>query len=74
MSKTISKIIVATYKLDYWLAEICISSIRYWYPDIHISIVYDYSRSASNFKNLRKKEVDVIELPLKKFGWGLSKL
>lgn len=71
----LDKVVIACYKNDFWLAEICCSSIRYWYPEIPIALIYDYSAGASDFKRLQKRfGVSLIELPYKKFGWGLSKI
>lgn len=71
----IQRVIIACYKKDYWLTEICCSSIRHWYPDIPVSVIYDYSKGSVDFSKLVNKfGVSVIDLPIKKFGWGLSKI
>ena len=75
MGKPVSKIVVAAYKHDYWLAEICMSSIRYWHPEIPIALLYDFSCGAVDFSRAQQRYgFEVIDLPIKKFGWGLSKI
>jgi hypothetical protein len=75
MSKPVTKIVIATYKYDFWLAEICMASARYWHPDIPLSIVYDYSKGAIDFSKAQQRfGFEVIDLPIKQFGWGLSKI
>ena len=75
MSMPISKVVVAAYKKDFWLVEICISSIRYWYPDIPVAIVYDYSKGTVDFSHVKREyNAEIIDLPIKNFGWGLSKI
>ena len=71
----ITKVVVAAYKKDFWLAEICLSSIRYWYPDIPVAIAYDYSKGPIDFSLVKKEyNAEIIDLPIKNFGWGLSRL
>lgn len=71
----IDKIVIAAYKYDYWLAEICMASVRYYYPKIPIAVVFDFSKGAADFSFAKKQyQIEIIDLPIKKFGWGLSKI
>lgn len=71
----IDKIVIAAYKHDFWLAEICMASVRYYYPQISIAVVFDFSQGAADFSFARKHyQIEIIDLPIKKFGWGLSKI
>jgi hypothetical protein len=38
----IEKVYVSCYKNDAWLARLCVASIRYWYPDLPITLIKDY--------------------------------
>ncbi|TWI81405.1 nucleotide-diphospho-sugar transferase [Lacibacter cauensis] len=71
----IDKIVIATYKHDFWLAEICMASVRYYYPQIPIAVVFDFSKGEADFSFAKKQyQIEIIDLPIKKFGWGLSKI
>ena len=61
--RPISRIYVSCYKADYWLAEICITSIRYWYPQIPVSLIVDYSAGAFDTRRVERAwDVDVVPL------------
>ena len=71
----INKILIACYKKDFHLTRICVASIRYFYPEIEISLLMDLKAGSFSTKELEKKwNVNVLELERKNFGWGLSKL
>jgi hypothetical protein len=71
----IDKVVIAAYKHDFWLAEICMASVRYYYPQIPIALVFDFSKGAADFSFAQKHyQIEIIDLPIKKFGWGLSKI
>ena len=71
----IDKIVIAAYKHDFWLAEICMASVRYYYPQIRIAVVFDFSKGAADFSFAKERyQIEIIDLPIKKFGWGLSKI
>ncbi|MEJ8842213.1 hypothetical protein WG954_07450 [Lacibacter sp. H375] len=75
MPESVSKVVIASYKYDFWLAEICMASVRYWYPEMPLAIVYDHSKGAVDFTKVKKRYgAEIIELPIKQFGWGLSKI
>jgi hypothetical protein len=71
----INKIVIAAYKHDFWLAEICMASVRYYYPQMPIAVIFDFSKGAADFSFAKKHyQIEIIDLPIKKFGWGLSKI
>ena len=71
----VDKVFINTYKYDFHFARICIASIRYWYPDIPIYLIKDTNAGNFNTKNAEKIwNVNVLDIPRKKFGWGYGKL
>ncbi len=74
IEKTLA-IVVFSNRKDYFLTKICISSIRYFYPDIEIFLVKDRLNGNYNTKSLRKIfNVKLLKLEKKYFGWGAAKL
>lgn len=41
MSQAIEAVVVPCFRGDFWLAKICVASIRYWYPHITIRLLVD---------------------------------
>ena len=71
----VERIYIATYKYDWNFAKICISSIRYWYPEIPICILKDRTAGCFETKNvLNDWNIEEIDLGEKSWGWGFSKL
>lgn len=71
----IQRIYIATFKKDVYLTKTCVASIRYWYPDIPISLIKDYSWGFFDTSEIEKKfNVDVFDTEKKNFQWGFSKL
>jgi len=71
----IEKIYIATHKHDVRLARICVASIRYWYPDVPISLIKDYYNGEFSTEEIERVwKVSVFETPYRRFGWGMSKL
>jgi hypothetical protein len=71
----VDKVFINTYKYDFHFARICIASIRYWYPDIHVYLIKDENEGAFDTSNTEKVwNVKVLDIPRKKFGWGYGKL
>lgn len=71
----ISKVYINTHRYDFWLAKICIASIRYWYPKIKIVLIKDLGQG--NFDTLITEkywQVEIFETNKKTFGWGYGKL
>jgi hypothetical protein len=70
----VTTVYVNAYKYDSDFAEVCIASIRYWYP--HIPIVLIKDTGAGNFDTRPTEEnwdIQVFDSPRKRFGWGFGK-
>jgi lipopolysaccharide biosynthesis glycosyltransferase len=73
--KRIDKIVIACFKKDLHLLRICVSSIRYWYPDIEIYLLRDVSSGKFSTKEIEKYfSAQRAETMQKYTGWGLAKL
>jgi len=62
-------------KYDFHLARICLASLRYWYPEVPVRFIKDYSQG--NFDTSHAGKVwnaEVLALHRKKLGWGFGKL
>lgn len=71
----VDKVFINTYKYDFHLARICIASIRYWYPEIAIFLIKDEKEGSFDTSFTEKTwNVNVLDVPRKKFGWGYGKL
>lgn len=69
------EIVILCYKKDLYLTKICVSSIRYFYPNINIYLVKDEIAGVFSTKQLEKKfSVQVMDLGLKKYGWCTGKI
>ena len=65
---------VCCNKNDYFLARICIASIRYYYPYATIELVKDSGNGSFNTKEIERLfNVKIIEFAVKKVGWGAAK-
>lgn len=74
MSKDIGIVVFANAK-DYFLTKICVSSIRYFYPEIDIFLVKDELNGKFNTKTLERNfNVKHLKLSKKYFGWSAAKL
>lgn len=64
----IDKTLTKAYKNDFWLAEICMVSLRYSYPKIRIAVVLIYQKVQLIFR-LQKKhyQIEIIGLLIRKF-------
>ncbi len=71
----IERIYIACYKHDFRFTRILVSSIRFWYPDIPISLIKDETYGPFDTRQLESVcNVDVYPAENKKFGWGFAKL
>ena len=71
----VEKVFINTYRYDFHLAKICIASVRHWYPHIPIFLIKD--ENSGKFATSRTEKiwnVQVLQIPRKKFGWGYGKL
>lgn len=67
-------IVVCCNKRDFFLAKICIASIRYYYPEINIELVKDIGNGRFSTGSLEKYfNVQVTDLGLPKLGWSGAK-
>ena len=67
-------IVVCCNKSDFFLARICIASIRYYYPDVAIELVKDPGRGNFDTTELEKYfKVMQIDLGVKQLGWSAAK-
>ena len=67
-------IVVCCNKKDVYLANICIASIRYFYPDIRIELIKDPGNGNFNTTELERSfNVRVVDLGIKQLGWSGAK-
>jgi glycosyltransferase involved in cell wall biosynthesis len=67
-------IVVCCNKKDFFLARICIASIRYYYPSIIIELIKDPGNGKFNSVELEKlMKVKNVDLKIKKLGWSGAK-
>ncbi len=68
-------VVVFGNRKDYFFTKICISSIRYYYPDVEILLVKDQLNGNYDTSSLRKAfNVKLLNFDKKYFGWGASKV
>jgi hypothetical protein len=69
------KIVILCHKHDFFLTEICVASIRYFYPEIEIFIIKDHFKGSFSSEEMeRVMGVNVLDLGIKKFGWAAAKM
>jgi hypothetical protein len=62
-------------KQDVYLTNICVASIRYYYPDVVIFLIKDELNGTFSTDVLEEKfSVNLLDLGLKKFGWCTGKI
>lgn len=68
-------IYIVCHKLDYFLAQIAVASIRYYYPDVEINLVKDEINGKFSTTELEQQfSVNLISLGEKRFGWASAKI
>lgn len=68
-------IVVHCNKADYYLARICIASIRYYYPDAPVYLVKDLLNGDFSTQELEDAfNIKLLGFEVTNFGWGASKL
>ena len=68
-------IIIFCHKKDFFLAEILVASIRYFYPIVEIYLCKDLLNGSFQTKEMEKFwEVKVLDLGITKFGWSAAKM
>ena len=74
MVNTDLTIVVCCNKKDFFLARICIASIRYYYPDISIELIKDLGNGKFDSNELEKRfTVKLVDLGVQKMGWSGAK-
>jgi hypothetical protein len=74
LKNDISVVVFANSK-DFFLTKLCISSIRFYHPDVEILLVKDELNGKFNSRVLEKKfNVKNIKLNKRYFGWGSAKV
>lgn len=70
----IDRIYINTHRYDLFYTRICLASVRFWYPDIPISLIVDQSNGSFIYGSLLSKwKVEVLDTNNRKYGWGLGK-
>lgn len=68
-------IVVFGNRRDYFFTKICISSIRYYYPEVDIYFVKDHLNGNYFTRIFRRRfNVKLLNLGKKYYGWGASKI
>ena len=69
------KILICCNKKDFFLTRICVSSIRYYYPEVDIYILKDYLNGEFSSLELEKSwNVKMLDLGIRKYGWSAAKM
>jgi len=68
-------IVVFANRKDFFLSKLCITSIRFYYPDVQILLVKDKLNGNFNTRRLRKVfNVEILNLGKNYYGWGAAKV
>lgn len=68
-------IFIVCHKLDYYLAQIAIASIRYYYPKVEINLIKDEKNGKFSTIELQHQfYVKLFPLKKRKFGWTSAKI
>lgn len=71
---TIDKIYINTHRYDLELTRTCVASIRYWYPDIPLYLIVDYSNGSIPItRMMRKWDLKILDTGKQHYGWGFGK-
>ncbi len=71
----IEGIVISCYAFDVQLTRLCVSSIRFWYPQIPIWLLKDRQYGDFNTREIEKHwDVRVYPGRQKNLGWGFGKL
>jgi hypothetical protein len=70
---TIERLYVICCRADVWFTRICIASIRYWYPDIPITLIKDETRKSFDTAEIEKAwNVDSRSVEERYGGWAMA--
>ncbi|HEV7330128.1 MAG TPA: glycosyltransferase [Flavisolibacter sp.] len=68
-------IVVFCHKKDFFLAQILVASIRYYYPDVELYLCKDLLKGSFNTSEIEKYwRVKILDLGITKFGWSAAKM
>ena len=68
-------VIIFCHKKDFFLAEILVASIRYYYPSIEIYLCKDLLNGYFQTKEMEKHwGVKILDLGITNFGWSAAKM
>lgn len=68
-------IYIICHRNDYFLAQIAISSIRYYYPTVEINLIKDEISGKFDTKELEKYyKVNIVDLSKIRYGWTSAKI
>jgi hypothetical protein len=71
----IEQVYLTAYRRDFWFTQICVGSIRYWYPKVPIALIKDLGAGDFETGELEKNwDVKLFPTPVKNFGGGFAKL
>jgi hypothetical protein len=70
----VDRIFINTHRYDFEFTRICVASVRYWYPSVPVSLIFDYSNGGFTYKRLcRDWDIGVLDTHKSKYGWGFGK-
>ena len=68
-------VVISVNKSDLWFCRICVSSIRYYYPNVDIFLIKDNLNGEFSTREIEFEwNVRLIEFEKNKFGWGVPKM
>ena len=72
---TIERVYIPCCRKDFRLTAICAASIRYWYPEIPILLIKDYSQGTFDTSEIERLcNASLFQTTKREFGWGFAKL
>jgi hypothetical protein len=71
---TIDKIYINSHRYDLELTRTCVASVRYWYPDIPVYLIVDYSNGRIPATRMMKTwDLKILDTGKQHYGWGFGK-
>lgn len=69
------KIVISCNKKDFFLTKILVGSIRFYYQNIEIFLIKDFSNGVFNTKEMESVyKVKILDLGIKNYGWAAGKM
>jgi len=73
--RPIERIYVLCHARDLWLAKICVASVRFWYPDVPMSLIKDRTLGDFNTEEIERAwSVSSLVLARERCGLGFAKI